>query len=219
MAEIKGELKMVPVGLVTPNNWNYNEMNHEQMEKERNSLQTFGVVRAILAYWDEVKERYVIIDGEHRFKLMEEAGLTTVPVRVRNDLSLADAQALTIAINEIRGQDDFLKLADLFASISSFTPEEVASLVPYSPAEVKSLAEASDFDLDREFDFEGPEPEDMVSEHYTLTARVPVKDAELIETKAAVICGDLGIRSEKAAVQLGMLFAHLLENARQESGA
>ncbi len=209
---IKGKLQHVPIGKIRPNDWNPNEMSKEMLERERKDLERFGIVRSI-AVWEPKAGVYEIIDGEHRYKLLLDAGVPVVPVRNLGKISKAEAMALTVVLNETKGQEDFFKMATLFSSVKEFTPTEISEFLPFSPEEITAYIDASSYTFE-EFDMSGyssPSIGSMVS----IPCRLKSSDAEWCAKQAAKLAGDLGIKSDKPAVQLGMLLGHLL---RKELG-
>lgn len=213
--DIRGRMQLVDINRVLPNAYNYNEMSEKSLDRARQALREFGVVRAILVR-QIAGGKFEIVDGEHRWKLLKAEGATQCPVRNLGEVSATEARALTVTMNEIRGQQDYIKMADLFASIKDYSTEAMASMLPFAAEEITSMIEAASFDWSA-YDF-GPgetPPEDMVSEYATITCRVQQEDADLIDRKAAALCEKYGIRSDKEGVQRGMLFTHLLEQRRQ----
>lgn len=214
--KLRGEFKLVPIDDVQPNLYNYNEMSAAQIERERKSLEQFGVVRAVIVRQAAVPGKYIIVDGEHRWKILKEAGAEFCPIRDLGIVSEAEARALTVALDEIRGQSDYVKLSELFASIKAYTPEQMAELLPYDVSEITAMVEATEYDWS-EFDFTEPSAS-MVSEYGTIVCRVTQEDAELIERKAGKLCEEMGFKSDKEAIQLGHLFEYLLENNFRQKG-
>jgi hypothetical protein len=207
--KIRGKIELISPDLLVPNSFNPNEMNEETLAKERKSLEKFGYVRAIIVR-GLPKDRYEIIDGEHRWRLLKEAGVSLVPIRNLGKMSVKEAKQLTIVLNETRGQSDFIKLADLFGSITDYPVEEMAEVLPYSAEELTSMVEAADYDWS-EYDF-GGYTETMVTDYVIIPCRVTEHDHEIIQRKAGAICDELGIKADKEAVKMGLLLSHLVRN-------
>jgi hypothetical protein len=212
MPKIRGELKTINIADIYPNDYNYNEMPVEMVEKEAEAFRRFGVIRSILVRHVGPK-RWVIIDGEHRWKIQRDAGMTKVQVRDLGKISDEEAKVLTVALDEIKGQSDFIKSAELFAGIKSYTLEEISTFLPYKPDELKTMVEAIDFDFGEYGSPSDPFDDDMVTEYGTITCRVPKDDAPELDKQAEVLAGRLGVKDKKEPVQLGKLFTHLLKEA------
>lgn len=208
----RGELKTVNISYVYPNDYNYNEMSEEMMEKEAEAFRRFGVVRSILVRQMGPKH-YVIIDGEHRFKILRDAGITRVPIRNLGKISDEEAKVLTVALDDIRGQADFIKTAELFADVKDYTLEEITTFLPYKKEELETMIDAIDFDFGEYGDPTDPFEDDMVTEYGTILCRVPKDEAGELDAAAEAMATELGVSDKKEAAQLGKLFTHLLKEA------
>ena len=212
MATIRGELKTVNISEVYPNDYNHNEMSKEMMEKEAEAFRRYGVIRSILVR-KVAPKRYVIIDGEHRYKILRDAGLTRIQVRDLGKISDQEAKTLTVVLDEIKGQPDFIKAAELFAGIKDYTLEEISTFLPYKPDELKTMIDAIDFDFTEYGSPEDPFDDDMVTEYGTIICRVPKDEAGELDSTADALATRLGVKDKREPVQLGKLFTHLLREA------
>lgn len=209
--KIRGKAETVDIHLVDPNPWNPNKMTPEMKAKEEASLRRFGFLKSVVVRETSVG-RYEIIDGEHRFEIMKTSGAVQLPVLNLGKISTAEAKQLTVLLNEIRGESDFLKLSDLFATTKDdFKPEDLAGLLPFSKEEIESLITASDFDWSG-FDMD-PYSGKMVTEFVSLPCRMKRDQAEWVDRKAAEVAAGLGIKGSNDAETLGLLFEHLVTKA------
>jgi len=104
----------VPIEAVVPNWWNPNVMAVGLEKTLSKSIQSQGLVYPVLVILDpQQKSQYVIVDGYHRWKACKESGATKIPVVLLRDISLEEAQKLTIVFNSARGQFNYNKLAEL----------------------------------------------------------------------------------------------------------
>ncbi len=210
--KIRGELKTVPISEVYPNDYNHNEMPPEMMEKEEEAFRRFGVIRSVLVRSPEPK-RYIIIDGEHRYKILKNAGETMIQIRDLGPISEEEAKMLTVVLDEIKGQKDFIKSAELFAGVKAYTHEEIASFLPYKVEEIDTMVGALDFDFTEYGSLKDPFEDDMVTEFGTIVCRVPKDEAGELDAAAEAMATTVGVSDKKEAVQLGKLFTHLLKEA------
>ena len=202
--------KIVPIDQVEPNDYNYNKMSEDQIQNELKSLQEFGVVRSIITYQKEKGGKYIIVDGEHRYRLLKEQGVGRCPVRNLGVVPEPDAKLLSVSLNEIRGQTDYIKMADLFSGIKMYSIENMAEILPFGEDEIQAIIDSADFDWD-EYDFGEDYEETKVTDFATINCRIKQDEADLIEQKANKLCIELGFNSDKESVQLGYLMEHLLE--------
>lgn len=105
---VRGEVVLRPLGDVKPNPWNPNRMTTHMMDSLVHGLRTDGwLASQALLVWgtdEEGQVRNLIIDGEHRWRGGTTIGLTEGPMVFLNGLTEAQAKALTIKMNQKRGE-------------------------------------------------------------------------------------------------------------------
>lgn len=108
----------VPIEKIVPNTYNPNAVAPPEMKLLYDSVKEDGYTMPIVCYHDKEADRYIIVDGFHRYRIMldypdiyerEEGKL---PVSVI-DKSLAERMASTIRHNRARGSHD----VDLMSNI------------------------------------------------------------------------------------------------------
>ena len=108
----------VPIEKIIPNTYNPNAIAPPEMKLLYDSVKEDGYTMPIVCYHDKEADRYIIVDGFHRYRIMldypdiyerEEGKL---PVSVI-DKSLAERMASTIRHNRARGSHD----VDLMSNI------------------------------------------------------------------------------------------------------
>jgi len=98
------DVKMVPYRQVEANNYNPNHVPKDKMELLRQSILDNGFCFPIVVIWDEEREKYVIIDGFHRYTVLGPKWLDaeSIPVVVLpHDIS--KRMAATMQFNKARG--------------------------------------------------------------------------------------------------------------------
>lgn len=99
---------LTALSLVKPNGWNPNGMSPFERESLRIGLQTDGwLMSQSLLIWrtdDKGKERNLIIDGEQRWTVAQEAGFKRGPMVFLDGLPETEAKALTVKIDAKRGK-------------------------------------------------------------------------------------------------------------------
>lgn len=120
------------------------------------SVQKYGQVIELLVRPHPEKEgEYEIIDGEHRFNVLPEQ----VYCNVIENISDPDAKKLTIIMNETRGQNDKVELAQLLSSLEEdMGSSDLLTGLPYSSNELDELIGLAQFDWDS-FTTESLDPE------------------------------------------------------------
>jgi ParB-like chromosome segregation protein Spo0J len=141
---------MVPIERVVPNPWNPNIQSKEMFEKGINSVKETGMLGSILVR--ETGGCYQILDGEHRWKYLQELKYTEIPVETMGEISDDLAMALTVRLNNLRGKDDIEKRAKIFEQLS----EGQLQLMPFTEEEIKNEKELFKFDFSK---YDRPEGE------------------------------------------------------------
>ncbi len=110
----------VPIEKIEPNSYNPNAVAPPELRLLYDSIKEDGYTMPIVCYYDPAKDRYIIVDGFHRYRIMldypdirrRENGM--IPVSVI-DKPLDQRMASTIRHNRARGTHD----VDLMSNIIS----------------------------------------------------------------------------------------------------
>lgn len=96
--------RLVPRASIVANNYNPNSVSSDKMELLKQSILDNGFCFPIVTIWDPDIEKYVIIDGFHRFTMCqpEWLDLDEVPVVVLEH-TMAQRMTATIQFNKARG--------------------------------------------------------------------------------------------------------------------
>ena len=108
----------VPIEKVVPNTYNPNTVSPPEMKLLYDSIKEDGYTMPIVCYYAKAQDRYIIVDGFHRYRVMleypdiyqRENGMLPVSVI---DKPLAQRMASTIRHNRARGSHD----VDLMSNI------------------------------------------------------------------------------------------------------
>ena len=105
--EIKSPIRLEVLKLkdVEPNDYNPNVMGETAFKKLAESVRKVGYIEPILVRYDEERNKYVIIDGEHRYYLLKHAGVEEAPFLIA-DIPKEKAVLATGLIDTIRGKFD-----------------------------------------------------------------------------------------------------------------
>ena len=176
------EVVWIEAERLAPNPWNPNHMRPGLQAKLARELGEHGFAAPIVVR--PQGEGYEIVDGEHRWRVARELGLSEVPCVIA-EAGDTEARIKTLQFNGLRGDNDPEELAALLAELGEdLTPAELAELLPWSEDEVRQLAELADREeLDGESFFRlGPEFSAPEDELFSVVVTRP----EAREIKAAV---------------------------------
>jgi len=131
---------IVPIGAVQANNYNPNHVSPDRMELLRTSIADNGFCFAVVTSWDEDFQKYVIVDGFHRYQTFVDIGAEEIPII---DLKLTPAQRMyaTVQFNRARGIHQVELMGDLVKALTEqgAIDEEIAEKLGMEGEEVYRL--------------------------------------------------------------------------------
>ncbi|WP_422444346.1 ParB/RepB/Spo0J family partition protein [Thermoanaerobacterium sp. DL9XJH110] len=134
------EVKNLPIDKVRANSWNPNQMDAKTMAKLKADIRRKGVVQPILVR-PVGPDEWEIVDGFHRWTILQELGYTEVPAIVL-DFDDAEAKLKTLQLNYMRGAAVPIRLANLIHDLNrTMTLEDLEAVLPYEKAELKDSLE------------------------------------------------------------------------------
>lgn len=200
--------------VLKPNAWNSNQMSLENEQKLTNSIKRHDMFAPLLAR--ELKDGSLeIIGGEHRAKIAVKLNLKSVPVIVFQNLSDNDAKEIGMAHNSRYGADDVIKLSELMNSLDNAI--DISDILPLSEIEIETLMSATNIDLDSltelsdaEMDEEPTPSKKGAKTHTIMRFKVPIEDAETIESLIKSTIKDHGLTGADALTNAGDALVQLL---------
>lgn len=64
------EIKSIPIEKISPNDYNPNSVAPPEMKLLYDSIKSDGYTMPIVCYYDKEEDRYSIVDGFHRYRIM-----------------------------------------------------------------------------------------------------------------------------------------------------
>lgn len=144
----------VPIRKVKPNTWNPNKQSDFMFDKAKKSIEKNGMIDPVLVR-ETPGEEYEIIDGEHRWRACKELGFTEIIIENAGEIDIKTAKLLTLLMNNIKGEDDVLKRAEILKQLNNGQ----RSLFPATEKEIKEILDLLDFDFEQFKDVEFAEEE------------------------------------------------------------
>lgn len=144
--------RRLPLDALIPNDWNANKLTPENYEKltkgMKHVLEMAGVLGTPIVARPHPTEtdKFQIIDGEHRWRIAGEMGLTEIDAYVI-DVDTKTAMLLTSTLNYLRGEPDPEKQAHYLYRLlqeQHVTVAEASSFLPQTEAEVEAYLDAYD---------------------------------------------------------------------------
>jgi len=110
------EVKVVDIDQVQANNYNPNEVADPEMALLEESIFSNGMCYPVVTIWDDVIEKYIIVDGFHRYQLFVNLEARQIPVIVQNQ-DVSQRMAATVQFNRARGVHQVELMGDLVQAL------------------------------------------------------------------------------------------------------
>lgn len=112
------DVRLVPVDQVQANNYNPNSVPKNNMILLQESIVSNGFCFPIVAIWDDESEKYVIVDGFHRYTVLKDyLQASEIPIVVLKHNS-AQRMAATVQFNRARGVHQVELMGDLVRALA-----------------------------------------------------------------------------------------------------
>lgn len=123
------QVKMIPTDKIQPNDYNPNKVATPEMKLLLLSIKEDGYTQPIVTYYDKDNDKYIIVDGFHRYTVGKEyLKLKELPCTVINK-DLAHRMASTIRHNRARGSHQIKGMSRIVIDLLSkgWTEAEVSN--------------------------------------------------------------------------------------------
>jgi ParB-like chromosome segregation protein Spo0J len=119
------EVKIVDINLVQANNYNPNTVSSQNMALLEESILANGFCFAVVTIWDPDLEKYIIIDGFHRYLIFKEyLQAKELPIIIL-DHDITKRMEATVQFNRARGVHQVELMGDLVqALVEQGVPDE-----------------------------------------------------------------------------------------------
>ena len=108
--------KLVSIDKLEANDYNPNNVAPHEFKLLRHSIEEDGYTMPIVCFHDKSRDKYVIVDGFHRYKVGLLLNLSELPISVI-DKSIKDRMASTIRHNRARGEHQVDLQSDIVAEL------------------------------------------------------------------------------------------------------
>lgn len=145
-------VRWVPIEKVSPNDYNPNSVAKIEMGLLYTSIKHDGYTQPIVTIYDEVNDKYVIVDGFHRYFTC----LTNQDIRERNhgflpivviEKDINDRMASTVRHNRARGKHSITGMSNMVFEMlqNGWKDEEICNELGMQPEEVLKLKHITGF--------------------------------------------------------------------------
>lgn len=174
------EVVEIPTDRIEPDPTNPNEMTGSVLEALAEDIQTKGFVQPVVVR--PSGDTYLIVDGEHRWRVLRDLGIETVPC-VIDDRPEDDARLRMVTMNRLRGKPAPGKFAGVLADLSdSIGPETVAEALGMEDDEMATALLPPDPEAVEEHPIEAPAEQPVVM-RWRMTPESAEKVEAVLEAK------------------------------------
>lgn len=139
-------IQFIDVDMIEPNDYNPNAVARQEMKLLETSISHDGYTQPTVTIWDEQKQKYVIIDGFHRYyvmktsKLINERNGGKLPIVIL-DKNINERMASTVRHNRARGKHSLTGMGNIVMSMAQngMTDEEICNELGLEPDEFVRL--------------------------------------------------------------------------------
>ena len=111
-------VKMVDIDKVVANDYSPNKVAPPEMKLLKHSIEEDGYTQPIVTYYDKENDKYIIVDGFHRYRCAKEYfNLKQIPI-VTIDKNLDNRIASTIRHNRARGTHQILDMSKIVMELT-----------------------------------------------------------------------------------------------------
>lgn len=206
-------MQTVPMDRIEPNDYNPNQMPEAKLELLRRSIARDGYLQPIIVRKNDQKpEFYVLVDGEHRWRALAAEGIKEAECVVV-DMDRFDAMISTLNMNNLRGNFDSIKLAEVVLSLNDrFDDKTIQELLGYSEQELSAFKDLAGFDFTAH-DNKPPKEEKIDLEDAPGLFTIMLQPEELETVRKAL--AKKGMESDSAAL-VDICRQHLMKNHPKE---
>lgn len=145
-------IKWIPVSQIQPNDYNPNAVASQEMKLLYTSIKHDGYTQPIVTIFDEEKQKYIIVDGFHRYftcknnKDIYERNKGLLPIVVI-EKSINERMAATVRHNRARGEHSITGMSSMVFNLlkNGWTEAEVCNYLGMEPEEVLKLKHITGF--------------------------------------------------------------------------
>lgn len=145
-------VRWVPIEMVQANDYNPNSVATIEMKLLYTSISHDGYTQPIVTIWDESIQKYVIVDGFHRYSTMRqnqdirEKNLGLLPIVVI-DKEINDRMASTVRHNRARGKHSISGMSSMVFSMleNGWKDSEICNELGMEPEELLRLKHLTGF--------------------------------------------------------------------------
>jgi len=132
---------LIPIEKVVANDYNPNSVAKPEMNLLTISIEEDGLTMAIVVFYDDTQDKYIIVDGFHRYTIVKDYFKSDVIPATIIDKDIGQRIASTIRHNRARGVHKVMGMSDIVAILikNGWDDIRIANELGMSPEELLRL--------------------------------------------------------------------------------
>jgi len=143
MVKFNCDIKFVDINLIEANDYNPNIVSSVNMDLLKTSIEQNGFCYPIVVIYEQ--EKYVIVDGFHRFKVLKELKSELAPVIILDHNLINDRMTATVQFNRAKGTHKIDGDANIVVTLSKngMTDKDICKYLGMDEDEVLRLKQST----------------------------------------------------------------------------
>lgn len=145
-------VRWIPIEMIEPNDYNPNSVARKEMSLLYTSIYNDGYTQPTVTIWDEEKEKYIIVDGFHRYYVCKsnkdilERNNGCLPIVVINK-SINERMASTVRHNRARGKHSVTGMSSMVFDLldNGWKDEDICNQLGLEAEELLKLKHITGF--------------------------------------------------------------------------
>lgn len=117
--------KVIPISDCEANDYNPNVMPKKEMNLLWDCIDTYGFLFPDLVWFDNEKNKYIIVDGFHRLESIKRKKKEYISVIDMSHLSMDERMQLTVLMNRIKGMHQIESMSHLVVKLSNLGMNDI----------------------------------------------------------------------------------------------
>jgi ParB family chromosome partitioning protein len=182
------EVVDLPTDKIDPDPMNPNRVDERRMEALKRDIVEHGFVQPVVVRPN--KKRWMVVDGEHRWIVLRDAGAPTTPC-VIDDAPEDDARMRLLTLNQLRGTFAPVKLAKVLAELADqLDDDELRERLGMDDEEFASALHLPDLPDDVGAEFDAALEQETANAPQILRWRMGPRQARIVERVVTELTAD-----------------------------
>lgn len=186
--ELDLDLRQIPLDRIDMDPDNPNVITPRIYEHLKATIRDYGFWQPVLV--TPVGDRYRMIDGEHRARIISELGGAKIPAVVADEMSVPEARLMLLNMNGSRGDFEPLKFANFVDGLTlNYSEAELRARIGMDETQLRATLDLAHFTDDPGDLLRDQIEQERIDAPTTLRFVVNNKDAEIVERVITAAAG------------------------------